>query len=314
MQRIHEFYGHGKLLLTGEYFVLDGATALAIPTRAGQRFTVGPLWGDLRYDLEWIIDDNTDEPRRELFFLREEWHSAAQPPRDPVRARLLQLLRAAEQLRLGCTEALYQKKVTSRLEFPPDWGLGSSSTLVYFLGRLLDVNPYKLLELSFGGSGYDLACAGAAQPLLYRRMGHYPEVKSVSWNPAWVRKTYFVHLNRKQNSREGIAAYRNVETSPRTLGQITQLTLALVNAPDLRTAARILTDHEKIVASTLELQPVKERLFRDFPGTVKSLGAWGGDFVWALSELAAEKVQAYFNERGYGTVIPFNEMIWPSDE
>ena len=30
------FYSNGKLLLTGEYVVLDGATALAIPTKYGQ--------------------------------------------------------------------------------------------------------------------------------------------------------------------------------------------------------------------------------------------------------------------------------------
>ncbi|MFN5366863.1 MAG: hypothetical protein ACK5CH_15765 [Bacteroidota bacterium] len=32
----------GKLLLTGEYFVLDGATALALPVRYGQRLEVSP--------------------------------------------------------------------------------------------------------------------------------------------------------------------------------------------------------------------------------------------------------------------------------
>ena len=34
------FYGHGKLLLTGEYFVLDGAMALALPTTVGQSMKV----------------------------------------------------------------------------------------------------------------------------------------------------------------------------------------------------------------------------------------------------------------------------------
>ena len=34
------FYGHGKLLLSGEYFVLDGAQALALPTTVGQSMKV----------------------------------------------------------------------------------------------------------------------------------------------------------------------------------------------------------------------------------------------------------------------------------
>ena len=34
------YYSNGKLLLTGEYVVLDGAEALAVPTRFGQNLTV----------------------------------------------------------------------------------------------------------------------------------------------------------------------------------------------------------------------------------------------------------------------------------
>jgi len=30
------FYSNGKLLITGEYLVLDGAKALALPTKYGQ--------------------------------------------------------------------------------------------------------------------------------------------------------------------------------------------------------------------------------------------------------------------------------------
>ena len=34
------FYSKGKLLLTGEYLVLDGAKALALPTKKGQSLLV----------------------------------------------------------------------------------------------------------------------------------------------------------------------------------------------------------------------------------------------------------------------------------
>ena len=36
----HTFYSNGKLLLTGEYVVLDGANALAVPTKYGQNLVV----------------------------------------------------------------------------------------------------------------------------------------------------------------------------------------------------------------------------------------------------------------------------------
>jgi mevalonate kinase len=35
-----DFYSHGKLLITSEYAVLDGAKALALPTRLGQKLSV----------------------------------------------------------------------------------------------------------------------------------------------------------------------------------------------------------------------------------------------------------------------------------
>ena len=35
-----EFYSNGKLLLTGEYLVLDGANAFAVPTKFGQNLIV----------------------------------------------------------------------------------------------------------------------------------------------------------------------------------------------------------------------------------------------------------------------------------
>ena len=38
-----KFYSNGKLLLTAEYFVLDGAKALAVPTKLGQDLIVEPI-------------------------------------------------------------------------------------------------------------------------------------------------------------------------------------------------------------------------------------------------------------------------------
>ena len=45
-----EFFGRGKLLLSGEYLVLDGAEALALGLNAGQRMRVEETGGE---DLRW---------------------------------------------------------------------------------------------------------------------------------------------------------------------------------------------------------------------------------------------------------------------
>ena len=37
-----EFYSNGKLLISGEYFVLDGAKCLALPCKKGQLLKIKP--------------------------------------------------------------------------------------------------------------------------------------------------------------------------------------------------------------------------------------------------------------------------------
>ena len=303
---------NGKLLLTGEYFILDGTAGLAVPTRPGQTLRLersGPDAGDV---LRWIARDHYGMPWLTETFYPPEWRKGArtQVQGEDKRARVLQLLSAAEELRPGCTASLAGAAVTTDLAFDRRWGLGSSSTLVANLARLLDVDPYALLERTFGGSGYDLACAVATGPILYQRNGTTPHVTPLDWRPDWLGQTYFVYRNQKQNSRAGIRAYRRANASAAAHRAIGAHTLALLNPTlHLRSAAQILHEHEAIVAETLGLTPVQQEIFPDFPGLIKSLGAWGGDFVWALSEEPAEKVRAYFNERGYPTVIPYDGMV-----
>ena len=42
----HEFRSNGKFMLTGEYLVLKGATALALPLKLGQSLDVDTLGSD----------------------------------------------------------------------------------------------------------------------------------------------------------------------------------------------------------------------------------------------------------------------------
>ncbi|NJC28416.1 GYDIA family GHMP kinase [Neolewinella antarctica] len=297
----------GKLLLTGEYFVLDGVPALAVPTKLGQRFAVNPTKGA---GLAWRSFD----PRgKEWFSTHLNWDGSVgyQRQANAFSKRLYQLLRAADELNPGAlVYATANNSVVSHLEFERLWGLGTSSTLISFVADWLEVDAFALLENTFGGSGYDLACATAKGPIVYTRDGTTPTIAALDWYPAWLDQTYFVYRNQKQNSREGIRSYRSVAIPEKTKEEVASLTAALTEPTlHLRSAQKILQNHERIVAATLSTQTVQEELFPDFPGQLKSLGAWGGDFIWALCELSKEKVEEYFNVRGYNTVITYREMI-----
>jgi len=91
--------------------------------------------------------------------------------------------------------------------------------------------------------------------------------------------------------------------------EISDLTERILNADNLQDFEKYICEHEDIVGTLLEFQPVKSRLFADFWGEVKSLGAWGGDFVLATSQKSEAETRLYFQEKGYGTVLRWNEMM-----
>ncbi|HBU79591.1 MAG TPA: GHMP kinase, partial [Muricauda sp.] len=53
-----EFYSNGKLLISGEYAVLDGALGFAIPSSYGQSLHVTPTTSGF---LEWTSLDENDK-------------------------------------------------------------------------------------------------------------------------------------------------------------------------------------------------------------------------------------------------------------
>ena len=60
------------------------------------------------------------------------------------------------------------------------------------------------------------------------------------------------------------------------------------------------------MSDILEMETIKEIAFPDFNGVVKSLGAWGGDFVMVISK---EDPRSYFASKGYETILSYEEMI-----
>ena len=68
----------------------------------------------------------------------------------------------------------------------------------------------------------------------------------------------------------------------------------------------MITRHEKIVSNIIQQKPIKEVLFKNYHGGIKSLGAWGGDFILATGN---EDSPNYFNQKGFKTVIPYQDLI-----
>ncbi|WP_289013370.1 GYDIA family GHMP kinase [uncultured Capnocytophaga sp.] len=293
----YSFHSNGKLLITGEYAVLDGALAFALPTQKGQTLKVIEGANENRWQ---AFDANGD-----LWF---DSATLTTETDQQIAQTLQKILTTATLLNPNFKDKWLYSQVQTHLEFPRLWGLGTSSTLINNIAQWAAVNPYELLFKSFGGSGYDIACAKSNTPLLYKLKGGKPHSYPLRFLFPHTHQIYFVYLNQKQNSKDGIARYRSVTKSKRKLAEsITRLTEQFVLAHTVTDVCQILNEHETLISNYLSMPTVKERLFSDFNGTVKSLGAWGGDFVLAISE--TEDTPAYFASKGFDTCVPYNEMI-----
>ena len=68
----------------------------------------------------------------------------------------------------------------------------------------------------------------------------------------------------------------------------------------------LLDYHEEILSSVLKRDTIRTELFSDFEGSIKNLGAWGGDFILAS---CSYNPSSYFNDKGFNIIFSFNEMV-----
>lgn len=306
-----EFYSNGKLLLTGEYFVLDGAISLAVPTTCGQNLTIQKIkepqliWKSFTNEGTCWLEVVFDVPKLRLF--SADFDADEDGGNDTLAENLLKILKEVRNLNPEFLNSNQGYLIETHLTFPKNWGLGTSSTLINNLANWAKVNPYVLLENTFGGSGYDLACAAHNTPILYTRNGINPLVEKVDFNPSFKEQLYFVYLNKKQNSRAGIQRFKALKGNLTSeIKDISELTTAFLKCKNLVDFEKILKQHEQLVSKTIQLKTVQEHYFSDYFGQTKSLGAWGGDFILATGN---KDTPNYFNNKGFQTVIQYQDLI-----
>ena len=196
--------------------------------------------------------------------------------------------------------------VETHLTFPRNWGLGTSSTLINNIAQWLDIDAFELLNKSFGGSGYDIACAQNDSAILYQLENGKPISYFVPFQPKFSENIYFVYLNKKQNSRTAIENYRKKAISKSAIFEINKLTTEILTVNDIHSFAEAINKHEQLLSEILEIETVKNQFFDDFDGAIKSLGAWGGDFIMVVAENNPEN---YFKNKGFEVVLSYQDMI-----
>lgn len=308
----HQFYGRGKLLLSGEYFVLDGAQALAVPVTVGQSLNVKytPSYSPYLY---WKSYDFNGQKWFESKF--EFWHFNCLDEEPSEAALFLQkVLRQARKQNAHFLRDEVDVHVETRLGFPLEWGLGSSSTLIYNIAQWAYSSPFELLFNSYGGSGYDIACAQSDGPILYAKKESGPNWSLVNFDPLFKDNIYFVYLGNKKDSQKAIQYYNERRPFPLDLiMNLSSITEDMLHSRSLKEFDSLILAHEEIVSKALKLDRAKDLYFKDYWGEIKSLGAWGGDFVMVTSYRTPQETRDYFSKKGYDVFIPYRELILQSN-
>jgi mevalonate kinase len=315
---IKTYRSNGKLLITGEYVVLEGAKALALPTKYGQSLSVTPNnsntinWKSYNELNElWFKDSFTFTTTNKTLRIDAVVH-------NDISKRLISIFKAIKTLNPEFLKTNTGFDIETHQDFNRLWGLGTSSTLIANLANWTGVDAYALLKLTFGGSGYDIACAMATRSVSYQLPRGNADISFVTgaekpiitdehFNPTFSNHLYFVYLNQKQNSRDGIAQYKkNRSDFSLQILEINKISEAMISCDKLTEFQQLMNRHEEIISKIIKQPTIKSILFDDFKGSVKSLGAWGGDFALIASDT---NPKSYFKNKGFNTVITYSNMI-----
>lgn len=312
------YKSNGKLLLTGEYLVLKGATALALPLKLGQSLDVETL-EENENRIYWnAYKKSTDNGQQATDIVHDlqPWFSAVLDKTDfsvietddkEKAERLSNIMSKVKSLNDNVFNDTHDYKFNTFLDFDPQWGLGSSSTLINNISEWAEINPYELLDSTFKGSGYDIACAKSNEPIFYKVNGQIIEI--ANFNPEFKDNLYFVYQGRKQNSANEVKAFLDKDKNYTTeVQQISEIGKIMPEIQSLRDFCYFIKVHEEIMAACLEQKRIK-KYFSDFEGEMKSLGAWGGDFLLAATEWDYEKVKNYFDNKGLNVIFKYKDIV-----
>lgn len=301
MRKEYQRKANGKFLITGEYVVLRGTEALAVPLRFGQSVLLIPNDGDTIY---W-----------EGFAPAGKWFETA------LQAENLQVLMGADaqkserlvnilsEIRKQAPDFLKNGWwVRTDLDFDPAFGMGSSSTLLSLLCNAAGVDAFPVLKSTFGGSGYDLACAFATNPIIYTLSGNEPSTKDVELPSNITDHILFVYSGNKMVSSGEVKKFSSLNIPDAVIESFSELTRDAASAVDSKVFAEIMQTHEHKMGEILE-QPVLQLKFPGFNGVVKSMGAWGGDFFMAVAE-DVQEAKEYFSTKGFAPTYTYDEIIY----
>lgn len=296
------YHANGKLLLTGEYLVLHGAKAIALPLKVGQKLTVSEKSdSDLIFWKAWY--DGKVWFSCVLHSVDFSIVQSSHPEKAQTLSKIFQTIKTLNpdfQLKAGTS-------LETSLNANPEWGFGSSSTLISLLSQWAKVDPFRLNELIFNGSGFDIACASADGPIFYTRN---ELTQPATLDYSFANQLFLLYSGRKKATANEVNSFlKEQKVTQKLIEEASDLSDEFGQCTNQSEFNRLIRQHEQLIGNLIGKTPVKAQYFADFSGEIKSLGAWGGDFYLISSEWPAQEIIKYFENKGLSTLFHWGDLI-----
>lgn len=299
-----KYSASGKLLLFGEYLVLRGAKSIAVPVKYGQSLTISATAED---NITWQSFEKGKLWFEVILTPSLEIIHASDKEKAAIVQRLLQIIQA-EKPELEISNQHFRFDI----DFDRNYGLGTSSTFLSLLGQWSGVNPFLLQEKSFRGSGFDIAAATASQAIIYqvqqRNDGKERVVIPFDIPDNISSQLLFVYTGKKQTSLSEVLSFSSIETPQWQITEMNTIVDEVVQCSNIEAFENLMNRSEQLMSQILQTETIKEKQFHDYPFSVKSLGAWGGDFIMATfrdETLARE----YFQHKEMNPIFDFRQLV-----
>lgn len=293
-----KYTASGKLLLFGEYFVLKGSPCLAVPLKFGQSLKVKRTEES---GVVWEVDD----PYGQWIKVKFSPELDVLETTDNTQAlKIQEVLRIIQKTKAGIDWNGLSFHFS--IDFDRSFGFGTSSTFLSLLGQWSGVNPYDLLASSFGGSGYDIAAAQERKAFTYTIEDKI--INRFDINEDIQQQVLFIYLGNKQQSSSEVQRFSSLSISNEQIEVMRKIVGAATQCNTIETWEELINSSEDLLSEVLKKEKVKDLQFPDYPYAVKSLGAWGGDFVMATCR-NREEAKAYFQKKNKQTMFLYKELI-----
>ena len=303
---MNELQARGKLLISAEYMVLHGSLALVLPLKKKQ--ILKKIRSENRNSFTWTAYRETDLWFRAEF--RPSTLEVVTASNAEMAERLRMLLRTCVELNPSFHRELLIWDVETRLDFSPEWGFGSSSTLTALMAEWAGVNALDLHFMISEGSGYDVACAVADRAIVYSLQDKEPRYEPVLFQPPFADQLYFVWLGSKQPTALHLREMAGrLNPGKELIRSFSMLTRGMLGSKELDDFRNYMEEHEAKLSELTGLERVSLTRFPGLQGSVKSLGAWGGDFVMIASDQQTDALYNYLDKLGFSCRFRFKELI-----